>query len=90
MSTSTHHSFSSALDALRQGQKDGSHVQISRSGWNGRGMFLQLQVPDNLSKMTLPYIYLKTAHDDLVPWLASQTDLLSDDWEIHQLHQVPA
>ena len=48
MSTSTHHSFSSALDALRQGQKDGSHVQISRSGWNGRGMFLQLQVPDNL------------------------------------------
>ena len=31
-------------------------------------------VPDDKSKMTLPYIYMKTAQDDLVPWLASQTD----------------
>ena len=30
--------------------------------------------------MTLPYIYMKTADDNLVPWLASQTDILAQDW----------
>jgi hypothetical protein len=32
--------------------------------------------------MTLPYIYMKTADGNLVPWLASQTDLLATDWVI--------
>ena len=32
--------------------------------------------------MTLPYIYMKTADDNLVPWLASQTDMLAEDWKI--------
>jgi len=27
-----------------------------------------------------PYILMKTAQGDFVPWLASQTDLLSEDW----------
>lgn len=31
-------------------------------------------------KMTLPYIYMYTAQGDNVPWLASQTDMLSEDW----------
>jgi len=30
--------------------------------------------------MTLPYIYITTVQGDLVPWLASQTDLLAADW----------
>jgi len=25
---------------------------------------------------------MKTANDQIVPWLASQTDMLADDWEI--------
>jgi len=45
-------------------------------------MWLNLQVPDAKSKMTLPYIYMKTVTDDLVPWLASQTDILADDWQL--------
>ena len=45
-------------------------------------MWLELQRPDEHSKMTLPYIYMKTADDQKVPWLASQTDMLSDDWTI--------
>ncbi len=49
-------------------------------GWNGKGMYLSLQVPDAHSKMTQAYIYMKTADDTLVPWLASQTDMLSEDW----------
>jgi hypothetical protein len=53
---------------------------VARQGWNGKGMWLRLQVPDAHSKMTLPYIYMRTVTDDNVPWLASQTDMLADDW----------
>ncbi len=55
---------------------------FARSGWNGKGMNIRLQVPDPQSKMTLPYIYMKTATGELVPWLATHSDLLADDWEI--------
>jgi hypothetical protein len=55
--------------------------RVARAGWNGKGMHLELQVPDAHSKMTLPYVFMKTAQGDLVPWLCSQTDLLADDWE---------
>jgi hypothetical protein len=66
--------FGWALRQLHNGAK------VSRSGWNGKGMWLHLQVPDEHSKMTLPYIYMFTAQGDLVPWLASQTDVLAFDW----------
>jgi hypothetical protein len=56
--------------------------RVSRSGWNGKGMWIALQRPDANSKMTLPYIYMKTADDKLVPWLASQTDILAIDWDV--------
>lgn len=56
--------------------------RVRRAGWNGKGMFLELQVPDANSKMTLPYVYMSTAQGDLVPWLCSQTDLLATDWEV--------
>lgn len=69
-------SFSYALNWLKQGKK------AAREGWNGKGMWLQLQLPDLYSKMTLPYIYMSTVTKDKVPWLASQSDLLSDDWVI--------
>lgn len=57
-------------------------ARVRRAGWNGKGMWLALQVPDEHSKMTLPYIYMSTVTGDLVPWLASQTDILAMDWEI--------
>ena len=63
-----------AVEQLRNG------VRVARSGWNGREMFLQLQVPDSGSKMTLPYVYIRTVQGDLVPWLCSQSDLLARDW----------
>ena len=75
--------FGEALERLKLGMK------VSREGWNGKGMWLSLQVPDAHSKMTLPYIYIEypqghTAYSlgSRVPWLASQTDLLQDDWGI--------
>ena len=30
----------------------------------------------------LPWIGMKTADNKFVPWLASQTDILADDWEL--------
>ena len=71
--------FGMALSAL----KDGKYV--TRAGWNGKNMWLGLQVPDAHSKMSLPYIYMCTAQGDLVPWLASQTDMLAEDWEVLEL-----
>lgn len=74
--------FGLALEALKKGQK------VQRDGWNGKGLWLELQVPDTHSKMTLPYIFMsypsdaKTTPGARVPWLASQTDVLADDWKI--------
>jgi hypothetical protein len=80
--------FGQALEALKVG---GS---VARSGWNGKGLKLTLQVPDANSKMTLPYIYMSypnTPASDTappnhinanVPWLASQTDMLAEDWAV--------
>ena len=54
--------------------------RFARAGWNGKNQWIELQAPDKYSKMTLPYIFMKTIQGDLVPWLASQTDMLADDW----------
>lgn len=64
--------------AVKQMQNGG---KVARAGWNGKDMWLELQVPDANSKMSLPYVYMKTADNKLVPWLCSQTDLLAADWE---------
>lgn len=69
-------SFGDALQWLKNG------LSVYREGWNGNGMFICLQRPDANSKMTLPYIYMRTVQDDLVPWAASQTDMLSEDWRV--------
>ena len=77
--------FGYALVNLRKGRR------LARDGWNGRGIFIELQVPDEHSKMTHPYIFIDTTglqSDNLfaprnrVPWLASQTDMLALDWYI--------
>lgn len=77
--------FGKALELLKKGCK------LRRKGWNGKGIFIKLQKPDLHSFMTRPYIYIDTlklettnpdAPRDRVPWLASQTDLLCDDWEV--------
>lgn len=66
--------FGMALAGLKAGNK------ISREGWNGKNMWLNLQVPDEHSKMRRPYIYIKPVDGDFVPWVASQSDLLAEDW----------
>jgi hypothetical protein len=74
--------FGLALECLKKG------MHVCRAGWNGKGMWLELQRPDDHSKMTLPYVYLNYPTDAQntpgarVPWLASQTDMLAEDWRI--------
>ena len=82
--------FSEALEMLKQGKK------VARNGWNGKGMFVFL-VPGSVFKVNRPpllgiypegteityhaHIDMKTADNKVVPWLASQTDILAEDWE---------
>ena len=82
-------SFGGAISLLKNGKK------VCRAGWNGKGMFLYY-VPANsypaqteAAKATFgdmvpygAYIAMKTAQDNVVPWLASQTDVLADDWQV--------
>lgn len=79
--------FGEALESLKNGDK------VCRSGWNGKGIYIELQKPDAHSKMTLPYIYIVTTHlrtnnpdapRGIVPWLASQTDMLAEDWQLYK------
>ena len=83
--------FSKALTAIKAG------ALVSRSGWNGKGMFVFLV---NGSTFTvnrepllsilgagsvvnyLPHVDMKTADGTIVPWLVSQSDLLADDWGV--------
>jgi hypothetical protein len=82
--------FSEALLALKDGRR------VMRNGWNGKGMFIYLVPAGNYFPTTSvakayfggqlvpykPYIAIKTVDEDVVPWLASQTDLLATDWSI--------
>lgn len=83
--------FGDAVAELKAGKK------VARAGWNGKGMFLFL-VPGSTFKVNrppllgiypeghevnyCPHIDMKTADDRVVPWLASQTDVLAEDWRI--------
>jgi hypothetical protein len=72
--------FGDAIHFLKAGRR------VTRAGWNGKGLWLEMQRPDAHSKMTLPYLYLNYPSDAVntpgarVPWLASQTDVLAEDW----------
>lgn len=83
--------FGDALAALKDGKK------VSRSGWNGKSMFLFLVqgsefvvnrppllgiYPEGTKIKYCPHIDMKTADGSIVPWLASQTDVLAIDWDI--------
>ncbi len=79
-----------AIQKMKQG------CRVCRAGWNGKGMFCYYVKPARYPAMMdavkgvfeddkVPYgayIAMMTASGDVVPWLASQTDLLADDWEV--------
>jgi len=69
--------FGQAIEALKDGRK------VARKEWNRKGLYLELQVPNEYSKTT--YIYMQYPSEkvkDTGPWLVSQTDMLAEDWMI--------
>ena len=66
--------FGWALNKLKEGDR------VARWGWNGKDMYLELQIPDENSKMKQSYIYIYPVGGGFIPWVASQSDLLADDW----------
>jgi len=69
-------SFSEALVAVKQGDS------IQRIGWNGKGLLVKAQFPDEHSKMTFPYLYIEYPDGSKRPWHPSQTDIMADDWTV--------
>lgn len=89
--TGTGFDFGLALDTLKSGGR------VTRAGWNGKGMFLFLVsgstfkvnrpplmgiYPEGTEINYRPHIDMKTVDGSVVPWVASQTDLLANDWYI--------
>lgn len=77
--------FEQALHQLKNG------LRVEREGWNGKGMYIfkihtwsytdETKVNTNVHQR-IPFIAMKTAQDEIVPWLASQTDILAEDWRL--------
>ena len=65
-----------AIKAMKSGSK------VRRLGWNGKGMWVAIQNPDQYSKMKDSYVYMSPVDGKLIPWLCSQKDLLATDWEL--------
>lgn len=83
--------FSKALHLIKEGQR------LRRTGWNGPDQFVFL-VPGSMFEVNRPpllgiyeegtiiryhaHIDLRNQDGVIVPWLASQGDLLAEDWEV--------
>lgn len=81
--------FGEALAALKNGER------VTRSGWNGKGMFIYL-VPGSTFQVNRPpllgiyeegteinyrpHIDMRGVDGTCMPWLSAPSDLLADDW----------
>jgi len=89
----TNLTFGFALEAMKVGHR------VTRIGWNGKGMFLFIvkgstfQVnrppllgifPEGTTIKYRSHIDMRTADGQIVPWVASQSDLLESDWQLVQ------
>lgn len=83
--------FGDAVQLLKLGHR------LCRVGWNGKGMWLRLYEPYSDKEFLIhengnvlgfdsgtlsPWIGMRTADNKFVPWLASQTDILAEDWGV--------
>ena len=79
--------FGKVIEALKEGKK------VARKGWNGKGMFIFKHEGFDTNEVShftgnnydtvLPFICMKTADKKVVfGWLASQADMLAEDWEV--------
>lgn len=81
-------SFGLAIEAAKAGHK------IQRAGWNGKGQYVELAT--RISYVNAQCVFMNVEHDAIgnaalafvgtsgvqLGWLASQADMLADDWRI--------
>jgi hypothetical protein len=83
--------FGQAVEAMKVG------IKVARVGWNGKGMFLyyvpaaeypaqtgaaKAHFGDDALVPYRAYIAMLTVTGEVVPWVASQSDVLEEDWGI--------
>ena len=80
--------FGEAIIAMRKGKK------LQRKGWNGKGQYIELA--KNISYLNTASEIINCNHENIgncaiafvgtsgvqMGWLASQADMLADDWQI--------
>lgn len=80
--------FGKALEALKQGYR------VKRKGWNGKNQYIELAT--NISYVAATGEIINAEHEDIgnkaiafvgtsgiqLGWLASQADMLAEDWVI--------
>ena len=80
--------FGEAIIAMRKGKK------LQRKGWNGKGQYIELA--KNISYLNTAGEIINCNHENIgncaiafvgtagvqMGWLASQADMLADDWQI--------
>lgn len=82
--------FGEAIKAVKEGKR------ISRKGWNGKNQYVELATC--ISYRDPDGEIVNVDHDDIgnaalafvgvsgiqLGWLATQTDMLADDWEVRE------
>lgn len=68
--------FAQAFKRLENGKA------VRRQVWVSPYTKVEMQEPDENSKITSPYLYMTAAYGVVVPWLPSQVDLFATDWEV--------
>ena len=80
--------FGEALEAIKSGKK------AKRKGWNGKEQYIELA--QNISYQNMDGEIVNSIHENIgnkaiafvgtpgvqMGWLASQADMLADDWEV--------
>lgn len=72
--------FGMAMEVMKAGGK------VTRQGWNGGGMYLEAQFPDENSMNTFPYLVITVPGCEegvrRLPWQPAQVDIFRDDWRV--------
>lgn len=69
--------FGQAIRALKDGRK------VCRSGWNGKGLYVQLHKGGDYEfSELLPFMVIKNTSNSFNTWVPSIADTLAEDWQI--------
>lgn len=77
MPTDNRIDFGAAIKVLKDGKR------AARSGWNGKGMFVELHKGGDFQFSELnPFFVIKNVANSFNTWVPSISDILAEDWEV--------